>query len=155
MLRYTITARFRETPEVVADTILDLAQWSSFRGWGPLPGIRSAEFLEHMPDVVGTRIGVTNTDGSRHVEEIVEWDVGHRLHIRLCEFPKPLSLLADRFDEYWIFGDTADGSLADRVIEIVPRHLLGRMVLPIIGWMLMKAIRRHITDLGGEIVSVD
>ena len=151
-MRLSCTARFTKSPSEIADSILDLAEWSSFRGWGPLPGIRSAEFLERMPGVVGTRIGVTNTDGSRHVEEIVEWDVGRRLGLRLCEFPRPLSLLAERFDETWEFLESDEGSRVERTIEIVPRNVLGRLVLPIIGWMLKKAIRRHIIDTGGEIV---
>ena len=153
MLKYSVTAQFSETPEEIAETILDMAQWSSFRGWGLLPGIREAEYLERTPGIVGSRIRVTNTDGSRHVEEIIEWDVERCLHIRLCDFPKPLSLLADQFDERWLFRDTTDGALAERVIEIKPRNVLGKLILPIIGWMLMKAIRRHTIDIGGEIVS--
>jgi hypothetical protein len=153
MPRLSLTASFPQSPSGIADTILDLAQWTSFCGWGPLPGIRSAEFEVRTPEVVGTRIACVNTDGSTHVEEVVEWDVGRRLHLRLCEFKKPLSLLASRFDEYWIFHECEEGSRADRVIEIVPRNLVGRLVLPIIGWMLKKAIRRHIIETGGEVLS--
>ena len=59
-------------PEVIAGQILDLARWPEFGGYGPLPGIRSPEFETRFPDVVGSRIRVTNRDGSSHVEEVVE-----------------------------------------------------------------------------------
>ena len=65
-------------PEEIARQILDLDLWPGFEGYGPLPGIRAAEFEARTPEVVGTRIRVTNTDGSSHVEEIVEWEPDRR-----------------------------------------------------------------------------
>lgn len=46
--------------------------------YGPLPGIREAEFEAKTAEIVGTRIRVTNRDGSTHVEEIVEWEPTRR-----------------------------------------------------------------------------
>jgi hypothetical protein len=78
----SITFTRRETlalaPADIAGQILDLAKWPEFAGYGPLPGIQSAEFEARTPEVVGTRIKVTNTDGSVHVEEIVEWQADTR-----------------------------------------------------------------------------
>ena len=58
-------------PEEIAKQILDLTKWSDFHGYGPLPGIKVAEFEVRTEGIVGTRIRVTNVDGSSHVEEIV------------------------------------------------------------------------------------
>ena len=44
--------------------------------------------------MVGTRIRVTNTDGSTHVEEIVEWEPARRIRLRIGGFSPPLSRLA-------------------------------------------------------------
>ena len=60
-------------PEDIAAQILDVAKWPDFRGYGPIPGIKSAEFETRTPNVVGSRIRVLNLYGSTHVEEIVEW----------------------------------------------------------------------------------
>jgi hypothetical protein len=60
-------------PEEIAEQILDLTKWPEFRGYGPIPGIRSAEYETKTPNVVGSRIRVSNLDGSSHVEEIVEY----------------------------------------------------------------------------------
>ncbi|MHB0960741.1 MAG: SRPBCC family protein [Pirellulaceae bacterium] len=90
-------------PEDIARQILDLAKWPEFQGYGPIPGIKVAEFEIETPGIVGTRIWVTNTDGSTHVEEIVEWEPGRRLRLHMQEFSAPLSRLATRFIETWDF----------------------------------------------------
>lgn len=51
-------------PEAIANQILDLAKYPDFRGYGPIPGIKSAEFQSRTADVVGSRIRATNLDGS-------------------------------------------------------------------------------------------
>ena len=86
--------------------ILDLGLWPSFQGYGPLPGIRAAEYEARTPEVVGTRIRVTDTDGSSHVEEIVEWEPDRRIRLRMGEFSPPLSHLATGFDETFEFERT-------------------------------------------------
>lgn len=65
-------------PEQIAGGLLDLALWPSFQGYGPLPGIRVAEFEMRTPDVLGTRILVTESNGGTHVETIIDWDPGRR-----------------------------------------------------------------------------
>ena len=74
------------TGEEIAKNILDLGKWPEFQGYGILPGIKSAEFETKTSDVVGTRIAVTNSDGSSHVEEIVEWDPERKLVLELKAF---------------------------------------------------------------------
>jgi hypothetical protein len=72
-ITFTCRATVPFTPQQIADQILNLANWPKFQGYGPLPGIMAAEIEVRTPHVVGTRIQVTNTDGSRHVEEITVW----------------------------------------------------------------------------------
>ena len=54
-------------PEEIALQILDVAKCLDFRGYGPIPGIKSAEFETRTPNVVGSRIRVTNLDGATRV----------------------------------------------------------------------------------------
>ena len=112
-------------PEEVARQILDLDRWPGFEGYGPLPGIRAAEFEARTPEVVGTRIRVTNTDGSSHVEEIVTWEPDRRLRLRMGEFSPPLSRLATGFDETWEFertGEADEGRPLLRAAPEIGRH---------------------------------
>ena len=88
-----ITFRCTDTlplnPEEIAGQILDLANWTNFTGYGVLPGIKSAEFEVRTPEIVGTRIRVTNTDRSSHVEEIVEWQPDRRVRLDMKDFSRP------------------------------------------------------------------
>jgi uncharacterized protein YndB with AHSA1/START domain len=88
-------------PEDIARQILDLTKWPEFHGYGPIPGIKVAEFEVQTPGIVGSRIRVTNGDGSSHVEEIVEWEPNHRLRLEMMAFSAPLSRLATGFEEMW------------------------------------------------------
>jgi hypothetical protein len=51
-----------------------LSKWPDFHGCWPIPGIKTAEFEVQTSNNIGTRIRVTNFDGSTHVEEIMEWE---------------------------------------------------------------------------------
>ena len=82
-IRFSCEETIAMPPEEIARQILDLARWPDFRGYGVLPGIDSAEFEAKTPDVVGSRIRVTNTDGSGHVEEVVSWEPDRRLVLRM------------------------------------------------------------------------
>ena len=90
-------------PQEIARQILDLTKWPDFHGFGPLPGIKVAVFEVQTPGIVGSRIRVTNQDGSSHVEEIVEWQPDHRLRLQMKDFSAPLSRLATEFEETWEF----------------------------------------------------
>ncbi len=145
---FTITATLTTPPEEVGAAILDLSQWPTFTGWGPMPGIREAEFLERTEAVVGTRIGVTNTDGSRHVETITAWDLPRRIELRLDGFPRPLSWLATHFVESWDFEPDGDGAWgAERRFEMHATSWLSRPMLMPIAWMMRKAVIRHMDQI--------
>ena len=51
-------------PEEIANQILDVEKWPEFQGYGPIPGIKTAEFEIRTANIVGSRIRVTNLDGS-------------------------------------------------------------------------------------------
>ena len=134
-------------PERIAEQILDLDRWPGFEGYGPLPGIRAAEFEVRTPEVVGSRIRVTDTDGSSHVEEIVEWEPDRRLRLRMGEFSPPLSRLATWFDETWRFERTGEATRVVRSFELHPRSAATRPLLWLISALLRRAIARHLRQM--------
>ena len=140
-------------PGRIAEQILDLTRWPDFRGYGVLPGIRAAEFEARTPEVVGTRIRVTNTDGSSHVEEVVEWQPDRRLRLRMGEFSPPLSRLAAGFDETWEFEVTGEATRVVRSFELQPRSVATRPLLWLISLPLKRAIARHLRQMRGAAVS--
>jgi hypothetical protein len=149
-----ITFCCRETlplsPAEIANQILDVSKWPDFHGYGPLPGIRSAEFEIRTPGIVGSRIRVTNTDGSSHVEEIVEWEVGRRLRLRMGEFSRPLSRLAREFEETWEFECGEAGTRVIRSFALHAKSWPARLVLRVISLLLKKAIARNLREMSGN-----
>ena len=134
-------------PEAVAVQILDLARWPEFVGYGPLPGIRSAEFEARSPDVVGTRIRVTNRDDSSHVEEVVEWQPARQVRLRMSDFSPPLSRLATAFVETWEFERNGDETSVTRSFELHAKSRATRPVLWLISLLLRRAVARHLRQM--------
>ena len=134
-------------PEEIAEQILDVAKWPDFRGYGPIPGIKSAVIETRTPNVVGTRIRVTNLDGSSHVEEIVKWQPDRRLQLQMGTFSKPLSRLATRFVETWEFERVGDETKVARSFELNAKSILTKPVLWLISFFLKRAIARHLTEI--------
>ena len=112
-IRFTCEATLPQKPEEIASQIPDLNRWPEFNGYGPLPGIRVAEFETKTAEVVGTRIRVTNRDGSTHIEEIVEFEPTRRLRLHMHEFSPPMSRLAAAIDETWEFERSGDETQAE------------------------------------------
>jgi hypothetical protein len=137
-------------PEEVAEQILDVAKWPDFRGYGPIPGIKWAEFETRTTNVVGSRIRVTNLGGSTHVEVIVEWQPDRRLQLQMGNFSKPLSRLAASFVETWEFERVGNETKVARSFELNPKSALATPVLWLISFFLKRAIARHLRDLKGK-----
>ncbi len=131
-------------PEAIARQILDLNRWPDFRGFGPIPGIRLAALDFQTPETVGSRIRVTNTDGSTHVEEIVEWQTDHRLRLHMKDFSAPLSHLATGIDETWDFERIGDQTKITRSLRLHAKYSLAWPLLWVISLLLKKAIVRHL-----------
>ena len=141
------TATLPLAPEDVARQILDLAKWADFKGYGVLPGIKAAEFEVRTPGVVGTRIRVTNTDGSSHVEEIVEWEPDSRLRLDMKNFSPPLSRLATGFVETWEFERLGAETRVNRSFEMHAKSVVTWPVLWLISFILKRAIARHLRQM--------
>jgi hypothetical protein len=137
--------------EVFFERILDVERWPSFRGFGPIPGIRSARFRRRTPELVGSEIEVVNLDGSAHVEEVVAWRPPHSLVMRMSGFSPPLAGLASHFVETWTLEPRGGATRVTRSFELFASGWRGRLVLPLVAWLLGRAAARHLreTDAAG------
>lgn len=149
-VRFSHTSTLKHPPEVIADRILDLSRWPDFEGYGPLPGIAKAEFERRTDEVVGTRIRVSNRDGSTHIEELMEWDPPRRLRLRLHEFSPPVSRLSTGFDETWEFQPTEGGTKVTRSFAMYPRTASARPTLWVASFLMKRAVGRHMRRLRRE-----
>jgi hypothetical protein len=112
-----------------------------------LPGIKAAEFEVKTPDIVGSRIRVTNRDGSSHVEEIVEWQPTQRIRLHMTDFSLPLSRLATCFVETWDFERVGGETKVTRSIELNAKSILAWPVLWVISFMLKRAIAGNLREM--------
>jgi hypothetical protein len=135
------------TPDEIVEQILDVSKWSDFHGYGPIPGIKSAEFEIRTPNIVGSRIRVTNRDGSQHTLEIVEWQPDQRLQLRFGEFSAPLSRLASEFSESWEFQRSVNETIVTRSFEMHAKSMATLPLLWLISFILKKAIARHLQEM--------
>lgn len=149
-ITFTCRATLPLKPEQIASQILDLSRWPQFNGYGPLPGIKQAEFETRTEEIVGTRTRVTNRDGSTHVEEIVEWEPTRRLSLHMHEFSPPVSKLATTFDETWEFKPNGEWTHVVRLFEMHPKSALTRPLLWLISFLLKRAIVRHLEQMRQE-----
>jgi hypothetical protein len=131
-------------PGEIARRILDVTELPNFKGFGPMPGIKSAEFELRTPEIVGSRIQVVNTNGSKHVEEIVEWQPDCRLRLHMKDFSAPLSRLATKIEETWEFERTGISTEVTRSFQIHAKFLAAWPLLWMISFFLRKAIARHL-----------
>jgi hypothetical protein len=146
-ITFTCQEMLPMAPEKIAEQILELSKWPEFRGWGPIPGIKSVEFETRTPNIVGSRIRVMNLDGSSHMEEIVEWQADRRIQLWMGNFSKPLSRLASGFMETWQFERIGHETQVVRSFELNAKSMLTKPVLWLISYFLKRAIAGHLTEI--------
>jgi hypothetical protein len=149
-ITFCCQALLPQSPEAIAQQILDLANWPGFTGYGFIPGIKQAEFAARTPSIIGSQIRVTNWDGSSHIEEIVEWEPTRRLRMKMQHFSPPLSRLAAYFEETWEFEITANGTSVRRSFRMHPKSPLSRLPLWLISHFLKRAVARHLRQMHQE-----
>ena len=146
-----VTFSCEETMEMtsleIAKQILDIENWSDFKGYGFLPGIKSARFDPRTPEVIGSKIHVTNCDNSSHIEEIVEWSPDSRLRLHFSQFSAPVSYLATGFDEIWEFERIGTQTKVVRSMELHCKSFLTWPILKVISILLKKALSQHLVQI--------
>lgn len=147
-IRLIVEATLPYPPRALTARMLDVEQWREFRGYGPIPGIRSAVFELRTPQVVGSRIRVVNRDGSRHVEQVETWDPDRRVVMRFGEFSAPLRWLARAMLDTWDFTPAGPGCRGRREMLMEARSFVAYPCVWVISWWLKAALRRHLHELG-------
>ncbi len=132
-----------EICSAAADTDL----WSSFKGYGILPGIEKASYDKRTEDMLGSRIRVRSTDGSEYIEEIYKWVPGKEIGMRFCEFTPPLSNLASHFTEEWTLVEKNNATQVTRSFQMFPKQAAARPVLWLISLFFRRAIQLQLAQM--------
>lgn len=123
MPSFTTRSRAPVPPARAFAYIVDLRQWPSFRGSGPVPGIVEATLPDGGPLRVGSRIRVQNTDGSVHHEVVTELVPGRRYAVRM-EVARPASLVLAAIEEQVDLQAIGESAEMVRRFELRPRWWL-------------------------------
>ena len=143
-IAFRCSATLKMASREIAAQILDTSNWAEFPGYGPIPGIESAEFELRTAEIVGSRVRVRNTDGSSHVEEIVAWQPGRRLQLEMNEFSPPLSWLATAIVETWEFEEVDRCTEIVRTFELYAKRLWTWPFIWVASIFLRRAVVRHL-----------
>jgi hypothetical protein len=138
------------TATEICTEIAAVARWREFKGYGVLPGIANAQYEQQTSDMLGSRIRVQNTDGSEHIEEIVEWKPREKVSMKLHHFTPPLNRLAAHFLEEWNFETVNHGTLVRRSFQLFAKQPATRPLLWLISLLFKRAIARHLTQMREE-----
>lgn len=141
-----ITGHVQKSPQEICAAILDTQRWPEFTGYSILPGIESAYFEVKTPEVVGSKIRVRNTDGSSHMEEIMEWDATSKVMLKFQDFSPPLRYLVAHFIKTWELHGTVGGADISRSMAMYPKSRLASFVLIPISRLMKKAFEKNLVQ---------
>lgn len=150
-IEFEVKKTIKSPAKEISEKVLDVATWSSFDGEGLLPGIEKAEFEKRTKKMVGSRIRVKNSDGTEHIEEILEWEAGKRIVMKIDGFPTTLSYLATHFIEEWNFEKTEKNeTLVKRKFQLFPTSFLTRPLLGQISAFMEKSIAKQLDEMAQD-----
>jgi len=141
------------SPMDICSIILNTNEWNKFEGYSILPGIEKAEFEKRTDSIVGSRIKVTNRDGSTHIEEIIEWDENRKVAFKFQEFDSPLKNFASHFIEEWYFTVSGAGTTISRIMIMYPKNLYGSILLKPISLLMKKALKKNLAQLSKDSIN--
>jgi hypothetical protein len=130
-------------PGLVFAHVIDLDAWPTFRGFGPVPGIVEAKLVNGATVGPGSRIRVTNTDGSVHHEVIQAFEVGRHLTLQM-ELTPPASHVMAGIEERVDVEAHGAGTRITRRFTVRPRwFFMAPFAWVIAHGFLHRAVVRH------------
>jgi hypothetical protein len=145
------TAAFQVAPEVVWALLVDIDSMPLFAGFGPVPGIERACWVEGDGYREGAVREVCNRDGSRHREKVVAAIAPTLLEDRIYGFTSPLRLLAREARDRFELGAHGSGTMLTRTFTLELRSPLVWPAAALLGLFLRKALSRHHRAMRNEL----
>ena len=143
MISFTVEVKYFQEPQYIFDSFLQIEKWNDFKGFGIIPGIKTANFIIKTDSIKGTIIWVKNSDGSSHKEEILAFEKDTYLKIKMYDFSRPLSYFASFFIEEWALKKIEDGYKLERSMTLLSKGMISKFILKVISRSLKKAIHVH------------
>jgi len=150
--RIVVSHPFEQERDRVWAMLSDISMMTGFVGFGPIPGIQSAAWIDGDQLAEGNRRAVTNTDGTTHLETVVRVDPPRLIVDRIHDMTSPLRVFVREIEDRFELEPTAEGgTLMVRTFDV---HLKSRAFLPIaalLGPALRRALHRHHRSMSGSL----
>jgi Polyketide cyclase / dehydrase and lipid transport len=148
-VKFTITRLFHAPAQRVFDFTNDDNNFTSFTGYGPIPGITRARYETPGPPRLGAIRRIEKTDGTEHREEITLFQPPTRHTSRITGLTPPFSWLVREASDDWIFR--AEG----KALTVVERTFSFELTTPLaapVAWLILqlfmkKAIARDMNHI--------
>lgn len=148
-VKFTITRLFQLPAGHVFDFTNDAANFTTFSGYGPIPGVVKARYVTPGSPRLGSVRRILKSDDTEHVEEITAFDRPTRHTSRLTELAPPFSWLVREGEDDWRFR--AEGPS----LTVVDRTFSFELTTPavaVIAWLILhlfmkKAVQRDLDNI--------
>jgi Polyketide cyclase / dehydrase and lipid transport len=148
-VNFTITRLFQVPAGRVFDFTNDANHFTTFTGYGPIPGIGKARYITPGSPRLGSVRRVLKTDDTEHVEEITCFERPTRHTSRITELAPPFSWLVKEGSDDWKFR--AEGP----ALTIIERTFSFELTTPIVrplAWLVLhlwmkKAVMRDLDNI--------
>lgn len=148
-LKLTIVRLFQMPAQRVFDFTSDDNNFTTFTGYGPIPGILKARYETAGPPRLGAIRRVEKTDGSEHREEITVFEPPVRHTSRITGLGAPFSWLVREGSDDWAFR--AEGPALTVVERTFSFELTTPLIAPV-AWLILhlfmkEAVRRDLNHI--------
>jgi hypothetical protein len=150
MIQFKVTGKTLLTPKEIVNGMFDVSNWTSFKGKGPVPGIKEVDIIARDKSIIDTVFKVKNSDGSHHEERIIDYDPNNYLVMKLHKFSPPLNKFASHFREIWTYNRQNDYTHFERTFELYPKNFMGSILLRFIAYFFKKAVEGHSEIIANE-----
>lgn len=138
-LKLTIVRLFHVPAHRVFDFTSDDNNFTTFTGYGPIPGIVKARYETAGPPRLGAIRRVEKTDGTEHREEITVFEPPGRHSSRITGLSFPFSWLVREGIDDWQFR--AEGPALTVVERTFSFELTTPLVAPI-AWLILHLLMK-------------
>lgn len=151
-LSLTLSRSYPVAPETVFDFTNEASNFTSFVGFGIVPGIREASYETDGGPRLGSRRRVVKTDGTEHLEEIIAFERPW-LHVsRIVGLAPPLGWIVQEAEDAWRFaGDNTETRVRRTFSFALRSPLWSAVAFPLMHVFLRVAISRDLRNIAAAL----
>ena len=149
---FTTHHRFDASPDRLFDFTNDAANFTSFAGFGPIPGIRKATYETAGVPRLGSKRRILKNDGTEHIEEITAFERPARHTSRITGLSPPFSWLVRFGEDHWKFAADESGTVVERTFAFeLTSPLAAFVAFPLLHFFMRMAVRRDLRNIGASL----